>query len=800
MAIIEVTALSKYYGKYMSIEQVSFAVEKGEIFGIVGGEDAGKTTVLDIVAGAVKPTSGSCKVCGLDVQSNAQQVARMIRVISQTGETYSRLRAKTVDKYFKGISADAARQRAQRWCAYFGIESSEVIRKMSKQKKTALYMIDVLLGMPRILMLDNPFDGADQDFIGRMTQFLRNENKRGLTVVLTAREESQIAHLCSRIVHMNEGRMQEAAGAAQDPDDFVDDDLMQYAQEAQRYMHNEPEKEDPFPQQDFAPEDNAPGEDRPQEQMFQQPSQQQFAPREPYAQQPYRQHSQQAYEQAPQQPPMQAEDPEFAQMRRDFYAQNTVRQPQVQPTQSQSQGQPQSQPQSQYARANSDDMFRRLEEDFFDPRQQEYSAPYAQQRQQQQDFSQTRRISMPQTAYAMREFAPQVPAYEQDTMQQTRSIPRFDASYSRPYAQAEAQSDRFAEYAAPQRAYEPYNRAGAHAAAQQARDFEEYESSYQPPQARHAASEYRTAFEAEPYRAAEPTRFAYDYRMQEAERTERPAHAKHAAYESPYEQEPYRAQRREEPRFEEPRRQEVRREEVRPEEDRRASHAANDFDAYGTYGAHAVSGSHVKQEAFDSSSYTSQRRTYEPQESRGDDFYQSRESRTQNTYSEAAGAHSRYSAEYEPVRGAHVRTEEKATEPAYEGKHARPAHSADVGERTQSYSRYTQQENTRSQGAHAANSASHAKEDAAYPLYSSHHNASVHMPSSQGNRRISLVADNVPMEFLRNIGATGLHQDGDRVEFFFNGQMDKLIVALSQMSVRDLRVSLDVPVSNIEQE
>ena len=51
MAMIEVTALSKYYGKYMSIEQVSFSVEKGEIFGIVGAEDAGKTTVLDILAG-----------------------------------------------------------------------------------------------------------------------------------------------------------------------------------------------------------------------------------------------------------------------------------------------------------------------------------------------------------------------------------------------------------------------------------------------------------------------------------------------------------------------------------------------------------------------------------------------------------------------------------------------------------------------------------------------------------------------------------------------------------------------------
>ncbi len=789
MAIIEVTALSKYYGKYMSIEQVSFAVEKGEIFGIVGGEDAGKTTVLDIVAGAVKPTSGSCKVCGLDVQSNAQQVARMIRVISQTGETYSRLRAKTVDKYLKGISADAARQRAQRWCAYFGIENSEVIRKMSRQKKTALYMIDVLLGMPRILMLDAPFDGADQEFIGRMTQFLRNENKRGLTVVLTAREESQIAHLCSRIVHMNEGRLQEAAPAMQqEQDDFIDDDLMQYAQEAQRHMQNEPAKSDPFPQQDFAPQGNAPQENYPQEQYAQQ-LQEQFAPRAPFTQQPYARRED--FAQAPGQ--SMQEDPEFAQMRRDFYAQNTVRQPQMQ----------QAPRQSRQGRANSDDMFRRLEEDFFEPAARQDAAPYAQQPQEQpnfeQDFGQTRRISMPQAAYAMRGFTPQAssaPSYEQEAMQQTRAIPRFDASFSRPYAQAEPQRDRYADYAAAQRAYEPYERAGAHAAAEPARSFAEYEPSHQMQQARHAshaAPSYAPEFEQEMYRAPQQSASAYDYRMQEQERIERPVHAKHSAAEQPYAQEPsYRQTRFEEPRFGESRFEEPRR-----EEPRRASHAASDYDAYSSFDAYQVRGAHVKQDDFDTLRHTTQQSAYESAQPDSDDFYHSRQSCQQNAYSEPAGAHSRHSAEYEPVRGAHARAEERVQEPAFEGKHSRAAHSEEANESASGYTRYTQQETTRSKAAHAA---SHAKETPAYPLYSSHHNASVHVPATQGNRRIVLVADNIPMEFLRNIGATGLHQDGDRVEFFFNGQMDKLIVALSQMNVRDLRVSLDVPVSGIEQD
>lgn len=700
MAMIEVTALSKYYGKYMSIEQVSFSVEKGEIFGIVGAEDAGKTTVLDILAGAVKPSSGKCVVCGLDVQENAQQVARMLRVVSQSGETYSKLRAKTVDKYLKGISQDAARQRAQKWCAYFGISENDVIRKMSKQNKTALYMIDVLLGMPRVLMLDAPFEGADQEFIAKMSQFLANENKRGLTVILTARSAEQIAHLCTRMVTMQEGRL--------------------FADEAKQAA---PQMEEPvFDQQDVFPDDLSQYDTR----------------RAPVTHfEPLQQDTRDMYQQRETRDPMEEarEDARaFEQMRRDFYAQNTVRQPAAAPRTS---------------RNDNQDMFRQMEDDFFSPQaQQEAYAPqhrgYEQETYRQapaahtapsyeQDPDATRRFSMSE-AYAARN--PQ-----REDMQQTRSYPAFDQNFSRGYA------------AAPK----------------------------QP------------AYEQEAYRQA-PAQEYTDYRTQEMPRQD------------------YRPQEQE---FERPDAYEPR---------MRGAHSAD----YTSYRAPQRS---YQQESFyqndyAQTDYAAQSRVRGAHAKAQDDFSYSRESepaRMSHAYEETQdfdrfqsvqGAHAR-AAEYErPVRGAHAKAEDKASdyeapraysqykgahaqtsyesqqESAYEGRNARSAHAK--AESTYEYEdrRYS------AQGAHSRRSTEKAAD---YTLYSSHHNASVHMPAVQGNRRIMLVADNVPMDFLRNIGATGLHKDGDRVEFFFNGQMDKLIVALSQMNVRDLRISMDVPVNGAEE-
>ncbi|MBP3371086.1 MAG: ABC transporter ATP-binding protein [Clostridia bacterium] len=753
MAIIEVTALSKYYGKYMSIERVGFTVEKGEIFGIVGGEDAGKTTVLDILAGAVKPTSGSCVVCGLDVHQNAQQAARMIRVVSQNGETYSKIRAKNVEKYLKSLAQENARQRAQRWFAYFGIGENEVLRRMSKQKKTALYLIDVLLTMPRIVMLDDPFEGADQDFIGRMSRFLANENKRGLTLVITARSKEQIAHLCTRIAVMNEGRMSVADTPAQ----------------SQQAVMPPQEPQQSFAQQEFA---QAQPEPMPMDDPLQ--FDQQTTP----AQDPYR--AQMEEEQA------------FAQMRRDFYAGNTVRQPSLR---------------NQESRGNHADMFRQLEHDFFDAPQRQAPAPAPAQQNMADPASldQTRRFSMSVYYKASADMAG-------DPYKNTAAYPRFDERYSRPYAQAAQAYAPQKEQMRQQTAQDPYRSRGQEPSMKQpsmqqpsmqdayarqgAYDAFAAAPRYQNERAaRHAADDFaplqqRAAQGFEVPRAAAHAREEFDMGAH------RSAYGAHAKQQPAYEHTAFDAEAYGRNHYEDAM-QEDRTTRAGFENAYKPSYErAQEPSAQASYESSYKPSyeSSFDHRSFDQSSFESSYERRHGYESAYEQPAQQHHAAQQNTSRHAAKeefdgprAYSSYknTANYANAQQGvkQENAQQENYQSRYEGRHARPAHSREnFSEET-----YSAQQNTGRQTRHA--------NVADYPLYSSQHNASVHVPATQGNRRIVLVADNVPVDFLRSIGATGLHKDGDRVEFFFNGQMDRLIVALSQMNVRDLRVSMDVPVS-----
>ncbi len=207
MAIIEVSKLTKYYGRYMSIEDVTFSVNKGEIFGLLGEEDAGKTTILEILSGKIKANSGQAYVAGLNCQTDADQISKMIRVVSANGDNSVKIKAKTVGKLLDGISTEKAKVRAGRWCEEFGLNEEDAIRKLSKENKIALYMINALVDMPRVLAIDDPFDGTSAEFADHLSVFLKRENQRGLTVILTAREQKYLNRLCTSIATIQEGRL-----------------------------------------------------------------------------------------------------------------------------------------------------------------------------------------------------------------------------------------------------------------------------------------------------------------------------------------------------------------------------------------------------------------------------------------------------------------------------------------------------------------------------------------------------------------------------------------------------------------
>ncbi len=693
MAMIEAAGLTKYYGKYMSIESVGFTVEKGEIFGIVGAEDAGKTTVIDILAGAVKPSSGSASVCGLDAVKDAGQLSRMVRVVSQNGESYAKIRARNVDKYLKGILQEGTRQRAQRWCEMFHLDGNDSIRKLSKEKKTALYLIHALIAMPRVLMLDDPFAQASAEWIAQVAQLLKNETARGLTVVITGRDESLLRNVCTSIAMMRDGRMvgvekiaaqheapQQAQPRVQEhPEATLDMPQERGAFEGMGREMREREAFEatgrmPRPHDAFVPR-NAPRDafDYAERVPYDAFAQEDRREREPYrAWEP----AQAAPEREPEFAPRGAADPGMQQAR---------------------------------ARRRSADMFDRLEHDFFEEEPAAGQTP------------------------GPREEYPRYGA------QYSRGFDGYDARFEtrKPYVRREENFD------APH--YEPRRGENFDALRYEPRREENFD-------APHYEQRREENFDAPRYEQRREENFdapRYEQRREENFDAPRYEQRREENFDAP------RYEQRREENFDAPR-YEQRREE--------------NFDAMRRERPNAERETETAQEEWKKSQYAG----YVP--------YSARRERTAQPesfeYSERAEHGER------PERDEHAAFDRQETPPFA------PREREPFATKAQPY---TAQKADAARPRHAR----HARvED--YPLYAQE------APGRQGpitvqserpaNRRITLVADDLPVSFLRGLGATGLHRDGDRIEFFFNGQLDTLIIALSQMHVRDLRISMDVPV------
>ena len=704
MAMIEAAGLTKYYGKYMSIESVGFTVEKGEIFGIVGAEDAGKTTVIDILAGAVKPSSGSASVCGLDAVKDAGQLSRMVRVVSQNGESYAKIRARNVDKYLKGILQEGTRQRAQRWCEMFHLDGNDSIRKLSKEKKTALYLIHALIAMPRVLMLDDPFAQASAEWIAQVAQLLKNETARGLTVVITGRDESLLRNVCTSIAVMRDGRMVGVEKIAaqreapqqprvqEHPEATLD---MPQERGAFEGMGREPREREAFeatgrmprPHDAFVPQ-NAPRDafDYAERVPYDAFAQEDRREREPYrAWEP----AQAAPEREPEFAPRGAADPGMQQAR---------------------------------ARRRSADMFDRLEHDFFE----------------------------------------EEPAAGQ-TPEPREEYPRYGAQYSRGFDGYDARFEtrdpytrREENFDAPR--YEPRREENFDAPRYEPRREENFDA----PRYEQRREEN---FDAPRYEQRREENFdapRYEPRREENFDVPRYEQRREENFDAP------RYEQRREENFDAPR-YEPRREE-NFDAPRYESRREENFDAMRRERPNAERETETAQEEWKKSQYAG----YVP--------YSARRERTARPesfeYSERAEHGER------PERDEHAAFDRQETPPFA------PREREPFATKAQPY---TAQKADAARPRHAR----HARvED--YPLYAQEapgRQGPITVQSEQpANRRITLVADDLPVSFLRGLGATGLHRDGDRIEFFFNGQLDTLIIALSQMHVRDLRISMDVPV------
>jgi ABC-2 type transport system ATP-binding protein len=209
--MIEVSDLTKRYAGHPAVAGVSFAVRRGEIVGLLGPNGAGKTTTMRILACYLPATSGTARVAGLDVATQADEVRRRIGYMPENNPLYREMRVREYLKFrarLKGLKRGRARDRVDGVIAQCGLAeaSGKIIGHLSKGYRQRVGLADALVHEPELIILDEPTIGLDPSQIRSVRQLIRDLGKRH-TVLLSSHILPEVEMTCNRVLIMREGRI-----------------------------------------------------------------------------------------------------------------------------------------------------------------------------------------------------------------------------------------------------------------------------------------------------------------------------------------------------------------------------------------------------------------------------------------------------------------------------------------------------------------------------------------------------------------------------------------------------------------
>ncbi len=210
--IIAVKNLSKKFGNFIAVNDISFDVYKGEIFGFLGANGAGKTTAMKMLIGISKPSSGEALVADFDVNFQAEMVKKNIGYMSQKFSMYDDLTIKENITFFGGIyglSRTQIKEKTVQLIADLGLENelNKLVGDLPLGWKQKLSFSVALLHEPKIVFLDEPTGGVDPITRRQFWEMIYAEANKGTTIFVTTHYMDE-AEYCDRVSIMVEGKIE----------------------------------------------------------------------------------------------------------------------------------------------------------------------------------------------------------------------------------------------------------------------------------------------------------------------------------------------------------------------------------------------------------------------------------------------------------------------------------------------------------------------------------------------------------------------------------------------------------------
>jgi ABC-2 type transport system ATP-binding protein len=209
--MIEAIDLCKYYGPFAAIENLTFTIRRGEIVAFLGPNGAGKSTTMKVLTGYLAPTSGTARLCGIDIVTDRVRAVEKLGYMPENGPLYPEMTPRELLTFFgeaRGLSAARLRERLDYVTTECDLPEllDKPIGTCSKGQKQRVGMAHVLLHDPEVLIMDEPTTGLDPNQIRHIRELVKKLGETR-TILLSTHLAQEVEAMASRVLLVDEGRL-----------------------------------------------------------------------------------------------------------------------------------------------------------------------------------------------------------------------------------------------------------------------------------------------------------------------------------------------------------------------------------------------------------------------------------------------------------------------------------------------------------------------------------------------------------------------------------------------------------------
>jgi ABC-2 type transport system ATP-binding protein len=207
MTAIEVKNLHQVYGRTTALDDISFAVREGEVFGLLGRNGAGKSTTVEVIAGLIRPRRGTARVCGLDPIAERAAVRRILGVQLQAASLHYALTVRELVRLHRGFHSDGADPDELIDALNLTDRRDTRFESLSGGEAQRVSIAVALVGRPRVALLDELTTGLDPEARRDLWRLVAALRADGVTILLVSHAMEEVERLCDRVALLDHGRV-----------------------------------------------------------------------------------------------------------------------------------------------------------------------------------------------------------------------------------------------------------------------------------------------------------------------------------------------------------------------------------------------------------------------------------------------------------------------------------------------------------------------------------------------------------------------------------------------------------------